>query len=233
MKLALVSFLTWAASNQLTNVGSIRNWTYETCAGVNPSGFPLPLPRCNLIEFRQIAWYRYSSKDAHCITVQVCQNDITTVLGQKDHQSQQIRENSTHECSHANLERFPVLWQKCLTHHEDHQAQNEPKLWYHELARNHTIPQSVGHHVNYRMWNDLGITQAHQGCESSRKMSMRIKDEVFDIKVHSSQTIFGQTWAPYQTLQKSFQDRCSFCANDLYNIRVPHKQIIHAIVVSW
>jgi hypothetical protein len=40
--------------------------------------------------------------------VHVCHDYITGVLGQQDHQGQQIGEDSTHQGSHPNFKGFPI-----------------------------------------------------------------------------------------------------------------------------
>ena len=66
------------------------------------------VPRDKVVEFCEVAGYWYSSEDAHGITVHVCHDNITGVLGQQDHQGQQIGEDSTHQGSHPNFKGLPV-----------------------------------------------------------------------------------------------------------------------------
>ena len=65
------------------------------------------VPRDQVVEFCEVAGYWYS-EDAHGITVHVCHDNITGVLGQQDHQGQQIGEDSTDQGSHPNFKGFPV-----------------------------------------------------------------------------------------------------------------------------
>ena len=61
-----------------------------------------------MVEFCEVAGYGYSSEDAHGITVQVRHDNIAGVLGQEDHEGQQIGEDSTNQGGYPNFKGFPV-----------------------------------------------------------------------------------------------------------------------------
>lgn len=95
-----------------------------------------------------------------------------------------------------------LLWQKGLADHKNHQAQDEPELRKHKLPTHNTMPQSVWHQVDGRMWNDLRVTQSDQSLQGSREMTMGIDDQVFHVVVHAPQAVFCEPRPPNQSLQE-------------------------------